>query len=339
MKKIFAYLLLFCFASIYVLCSSSLLMKVISKNKFATENILLRSEKQRYGDLFGISYLSHFKNQLPKYRIKEIISKSKLVNLYIIGDSYLLNNTISKNFYSVDTVYYTQWKHEEKEFKLDTNKQNILIIETVERQFISRFCDSTNIKFAFSNKPKKKKILTLSAQFEEFVFNKKINDNLEFILFDNIFFTIIKQLRADINYMFFNKIPPKITISSNKDYLFLTETIDTTLNTSSFKKVDGDELNKCIRNCNTMTNFYLKNGFDKVYFSIIPNPVSVLGYQDYKYNNLIPKIQTLSIRDFETIDVFFEFSQSPDKYFYHSDSHWNSAGLQTWVDKVNKLLK
>ena len=80
-------------------------------------------------------------------------------------------------------------------------------------------------------------------------------------------------------------------------------------------------------------------GFDEIYLAIIPNPVTIINPTLSNYNELIPTIHKVDTLRMKILDIYSIFKQNPSAYYAKSDSHWNSAGLQLWLDGFNKRLK
>jgi hypothetical protein len=340
MRKLIAYIVLGILLFIYIVSMKTTFMNKVSDYINVEDISILKSDKYRYGDLYGLSYLPDYKFLFTPYQIETFSKGNNNKNLYIIGDSYVHHGKIhTNNFKNIDTLILADWRTGSIPYKLDTTQTNILIIESTERFFLNRFIDSTRLFYALDNQeselvPEK----TFATKLESFISTKEINDHLEYLLFDYAMFTPFKELKANINYKCFDRLPANICLSDDKKYLMLGETIDTSLLTSSFKYIDSKTLANVIVNCNKYINFYLSKGFDKVYLSIIPSYASIIGYRNYQYNNLIPLINCNPNRNFDVIDIYDDFNASDKQLYHYSDTHWNSAGLQIWVDKVNERL-
>lgn len=342
-KKITAYLILIVLILVFVVSSSSYLMKKITDLRWKSSSIIWRSDGFRFGGLFYMSFLSKYKidnNWYPQKAKKD----SSIIDLYIIGDSYLDRCTDKKNFSKVDSLIFVDWRYGPREIELRKNKKNILIIETTERYLRERFHNSTDFKFQFvaitnrnSSASSENKLIQYADQF---FFNKNISQNLEFNLFDYPLFTEIKSIKADFNQSVFNRHASGISISNDKSILFLKSTTDTSLTTSSFNSVTNEEIAQMASVANAVFAHYKNFGFEKIIFTVIPNPVSISGYKNYSYNNLIPRFENQNL-NVTLVDLYKDFSKQPvlNNYFA-GDSHWNTNGLQVWLDKINtELLK
>ena len=93
-------------------------------------------------------------------------------------------------------------------------------------------------------------------------------------------------------------------------------------------------------NLNATFEYYKKDGFDEVYLSIIPNPVTIL--QPLNYNGLIPALQNpIRLKGTFIIDMYSLFSQDPNpgRLYRIGDTHWSNMGIQVWLKYVNAELK
>ncbi len=315
-------------------------MHFVLKYSIIEQIPLLAGTNNSFGGLYGMSFLSDFKSPFTPYHLDSIPDGNDKISLHLIGDSYLANKVTSGNFINTSSMFFADWRDKPVNFTIDSTKFNILIIESTERYLLTRFLNKETLYHPFSNSSTvyNPYYQSITSKLESIVASREIDNNLNYLFFDFEILTPIKEFKADFNYHYFNRLPANIYVSDDKKYLFLGETIDSSLQTSAFKKISSDELNQLINNINEYTENYMNKGFNKVYLSIIPNPVSILGYRKQEYNNLITKIENSSQRKFETINVFNEFKESNKQLYHYSDTHWNSAGLQMWVDKVNTTI-
>lgn len=93
--------------------------------------------------------------------------------------------------------------------------------------------------------------------------------------------------------------------------------------------------------CNTLNSvycYYKTKGFEEIYLAIIPNPVTMINPQLGNYNGLIPKLYAVDSLKMRIIDVYTIYAKNPQQYYSRNDTHWSSAGFQTWLDEFNKTL-
>jgi len=342
MKRLSALFVLVFFLLLYIISSNELLMKSFYGFK-SNLNSLFAPDRHRFGDLYGLSYLSSFKQELSsdslKVQIKKPFCSNKNINFCLVHDSYLGEQFLkSKNqLMGIDTIYDHTWDGywKTKPIKLDTSKLNILLFEIVERNLLS--LDSTVglnvVKINQQNKPEKSIFNRIKQKTKDFLFNQKINTNLDYLLFDTQIFSPFKELKSYINYIFFERTAQEVILSSNKKYLFLSETKQSVEN-----KIPKDKINNTVKLLNAMYSYYKNKGFNKIYCSIIPNPISIIKPDCNKYNELIPSVQNNPDLKMPMIDIYTIFKNANFDIFYHSDSHWNKNGFQLWLNEFNSIL-
>lgn len=267
------------------------------------------------------------------------MQKEKNVALYILGDSYVFKFISEKQFCGITKLTLANWDYKGVPIKIDSSANSILIIETTERYLRNRFtyADNAKNKFLFNSSIQD----NLNADnIQDCWQNYFSNNNLhiEALLFDYPFFTPMKQLKADLNFKWLSRLSDEVVLSKNGDRLFLSETINDTLSTGSFSKLDKQEISNLVSNMNGIQEYYFQSGFNKIYFSFIPNPVSMIDLERGNYNHLIERIQNSPDKKFELIDCFELAKSNPEKFYQKSDSHWTNWGCNLWLNKVNELL-
>jgi hypothetical protein len=350
MLKILGYLVLTLFSVIYVVSSSTRLTVKITEKKIES-NSMFRSDKYRYGDLFGLSYLPGYQiplnSNIPHLPLVKCDTKPTM-DLYFICDSYLYEIADKKFYCGADNVLHVKTIAREKLYvTLNPERTNILLLEMAERNLRGILDDTSYVNNLVNkklyNQPAQKKDSEnsgLYSRLSESIFNKKINRNLESNIWDYSFFTPIKKLKAGINYKLFNVTDNDVAVSPDKKYLLFKPTIDTTLNSSSFQYVTDAEVKSIIEKLNQIYNTAKILGFKEAYLSIIPNPVSVL-YPDYKglkYNQLLTRIQNSADLKMPVVDIYTTFKNTRFPIYLRSDSHWNMDGVYLWINKFNSLL-
>jgi hypothetical protein len=353
MKKIFTRLILLFLITIYFVSLSPSLMKEIVALR-TKPNALFPSYRVDMGDLYGMSFLKKFGRSgwKPSF-IPDTCSANKNIDLYTISDSYLNNRMTKKAFCGVNNLIQVSWDGAPSTIQLDTQKTNILIIETVERYTCARFNviewmkhfhvniesqkaqENTVASADFSQNTEKITLENLSKYF----FNPNINQNLEFNLFDYKPFLFVWETRAELTQKLFKRLAsPIVTTAANNQYLVVKETVDGKQNTASNFPISDGETAKIIENLNEVSAFYRQKGFAEVYLSIIPNPIHIVD-STFNYNQLIPKIQNHKNLKMPIIDVYPVFKKNSTLVFPKNESHWTNQGMQFWIDNVNLELK
>jgi hypothetical protein len=308
----------------------------------------LRPQKYTYGDLYGFSYLPEFRvSETKKTDSVEIVKnkENRTIHLYSFCDSYIYTFLKSITlFNSVTNYQHSKWDYDPDpaNFKLDTTQFNVLLIERVERYIRMNFndtnfaCSKLNFKQAIEKRVEKPSI-PVKINYVDMFFNPLIENSLEYCLFDYALFNPARELKAHINDYLFNRIDKDVVLSDNREYLFLKETVNNE-STSSFSDVSEEEIDKIVASLNYINDKAHKTGFDKVYFSFMPNPASVIGYQNKKYNELIPRIQKNKKLKIEFIDAYSLLKMAKIQVYRNSDTHWNKNGFNMWMNIFNKEL-
>ena len=294
----------------------------------------------RYGDLYRLSYLPQFKNDAIECEHGHFTNK-KPIQLFLIGDSFTEEPKINLQDFPIESYQYVHWaKH--ANYHLDTNRRNILILETVERTFKDHFSrvadnffnqESVNEKTSFMQRIEKQVV-----KLGNIVSPKGTEDRLAHTLFNYDIFLSFRELKASLNLNFFGRTEDEVVLSKDKTQVFYADEADSINSKSAFYPIKDSEIDLFIQNINQTRNKYLNVGFDEVYLSIIPNKVSILAPDLGKYNHLIELIQGDKRLEMPIIDTYSVFKKSPQKYYLKSDTHWNCEGREAWLEKVNLIL-
>ncbi len=347
MKKVFAYLILIIFTAVFFISASNSVMIKLAPFRYDWESPL-GADNYINGDLYGFSYLPMFAVRKPKVILPPLLSQErKHIDFFCVCDSYIWSFKLRDSaLYGVNKYYQVRWAHEGALVQnIDTTKTNVLLIEITERLVLKYLTDTSEIysKLIIENFPHERGVIkpneTLLERVDRILANPLLERNLEFNLYDYRIFTPLKELKAQINYTLFERVNSDVVVSSDKKYLFYAPTVDTSSDISSFRYVSDEKILYTVNSLNTILDYYLKCGFDYVYLSIIPNPVSILDSKRMNYNNLITRIQNHPKLNIKYIDAYHLLTQEPQKVYEKSDSHWNGYGLNLWLNELNILLK
>jgi hypothetical protein len=304
-----------------------------------------------YGDLYGLSYLPHFRVKDPKGQRNLISfqtpSQFKDIDLYAMSDSYTWSLFLEPQlFYHVNKVQFALFSDREIiQVNLDHHKKNVLVLESSERNIRSIYQDTAYLTRFINLNPgphiedhlnadKTAKKIKLKFKL------KDIDPNIEFNLWDYHFLTPIKELKAQLAYSMFNRVNHDVYVSDDQKYLLFAKTIDTVNFESAFKPIDKSELDEIINTMNRAYDYYKAKGFDEVYIAIIPNPVTILypNFRGNVYNQLIPLIQNNKSLKCKVIDAYTPFKSSSSHLYSYSDTHWTFDGEKVWLSLLNKEL-
>jgi len=301
------------------------------------------------GDLVSMSYLDQveqFQERDEEHFVKPLDDSGRRnIDLYIYGDSYLMSVPDSA-FSCVNRYHFGRRTYEDLNYSLDPNKKNILIIEFAERLSRNEL-RRLDIYNHLKRKDPGSSFQRLSAPSAIYanmlvldIFTHEINRNLEFNLYGYRFWDQIKLAKVSLTYNLFKRAVGDVVISEDGSRLFLRQTMSPNDISSSYSPVDRIEMQKMITNINAMYDHYKAEGFDEVYFSIIPNPVTIL--QSLHYNGLIPELQKEArLKNIPFIDIYGPFSTDadPGRLFRIGDTHWSNQGIQVWLNTVNAELR
>lgn len=338
-KKIGLYLLSFVCFTVYALSLNPDFMEWWSTYRW--EKLGIADTRTHHGDLYSYCFLPGFTDP-PTPPLKELREAETGTDLYIIHDSYLLSKIKKENFKGLHKLIMSDYRGDGISVKPDPSKKNILIIETSERTADWRLKDLANM-FAKLNVDKNlpvpiEKKDDPKRPWRDYIFNENINHSLEYNLFEYRLFFPVREFKALINYNWFGRISKDVVLSTDKKHLLLKETIDTSLYSSSFRKIRPDEIANIVNSVNAAVQHYRENGFNEVYISIIPNPVSIVDTERMPYNHKIDLICGDTSLKAQSINVYPLFKNAGQQLYLRDDSHWNTNGIQLWVDEVNKKV-
>ena len=348
MKRFFTYSILVICIAIYVMSWSQPLTTKLTELKL-TNSSIFGSDRYRYGDLYGMSYLSSFRKNFKtdnpiKYTNYNVNANT---DLYVLCDSYLLPLDSKKYFCGVSTLkrHWINWTAL-NDTVLNTSKNNVLLIEFTERNVRPFLNDITYINSIITSntsagtKTGQGNVKSIKSTIFDFIFNRKMDANLESNFWDMALFTPIKEWKADLNYHLFNQVNDDVTISKNGERIYYKATIDTTDVTSSFKQLTDGQVDTLVNQLNKLYDKGKRMGFNHIYLSIIPNPISILDstYIGLTYNNLVARVQNNPKLKLSCIDIVPEFKKLGPAVYQKSDTHWNTYGLSLWLNKFNNEL-
>lgn len=326
MKKLIAYIFILFFSFWWATGCSPKLDKILVQRGIVLDDY-------RYGDLYRFSNLAQFKSLIEPCPVHPPI-QSKPISLHIAGDSFTEDGRIKKSDFTVTEMSRSHIADTSYLF-IDTNKVNVLIIETVERHFRERFLNQwSNLKINEMPKEKKVEEKKFSLKDFEIPYNEELHYSM---IFSSDFFLRIKEKKAKFFQKYFDKIDPNVKITKDNKNIVYAIAFDSSP-TSIFYPLYDAEIDSIVVNMNRTADAYKKLGFKEVYFSIIPNKATAVGQHDGPYNHLIERVQQNPLLTANVIDMYKPLSLGKDRFYYLGDTHWNCQGKQIWTNKVNFLL-
>lgn len=342
----FIYVLIVVLLGVLYVSTSRKAMKKISELRGAAD-VWWGIYKGANGDLSNMAYLGLVDNFRDRDSLQEYKPKkgNNDVVLYLRGDSY--SRSVPSSAYAYLSGYYfsNRWQTNFG-YRLDSNKKNVLIIETSERflrenyndlRIFRYFTDADHMNHA-GNGNELANEEDPEPGYAGMFFNRNINQNIEYNLFNYRFISRLFECKAALNYYAFGRASGDVIVSEDNQFLFLRETMEPYGTRSAYNKVPEQEVTLLINNLNTIYRHYLEAGFDEVCFCIIPNPVSLLQ-PGPAYNRLVQRIQYDPRLQVKYIDLYQLFRYYPEQYYCHGDTHWNNNGKQVWINEVNKILE
>jgi len=334
-------------AALYIFSLSCLLVYVLSLNRqfmewwadFRTYQLHAPYAKARYGDLYSNCFLPGYLDTafMP---LKNYKNDAQKTDLYLIHDSYLADKVRKENFQGIRRLAMSDLRQGEIHVSLDPVQKNVMLIEFSERAAEWRLTDTSLL---FSKIKLQRPDPFVSGDSDDtpvlnYLFNPNINQNLEFALYDYEYFIPIKNLKAQINYSLFKRLPHDVSISTDEQYLLLSETVNPVSYASSFFARSPDYHNYVLYCADRIVSHFKGLGFDEVYFSVVPNPVSIVDEKRMSYNHKVELLEEHPLQGAAYISVYKLFKESKRRVYRTDDSHWNGRGIQIWVDEVNKRI-
>lgn len=335
MRKAGLYIFSLFFFAVYVLSLNRPLMEWWAD--FRTYELEAPHAKARYGDLYSNCFLPGYidTTYIP---LKKYDTTGGLTDLYILHDSYLADKISRYDFNGIGRLVTADYRGTPAIIDPDPSKYNILIIECSERTAFWRLSDTTTAFAQMTFHSQASASNNTDEPFDAYLFNPNINQNLEFALYDYECFRPIRHFKAIVNFRLFNRLPHDVAVSSDERYLLLNETVDPSSPTSSFIPLDPLYVSYVVKCINRLRTYYSARGFDEVYFSVVPNPVSIIDPNRMPYNHKIQALEGHAELRVSSISVYDLFMRTRKRIYRRDDSHWNGNGLQLWVDEVNKRI-
>jgi hypothetical protein len=298
------------------------------------------------GNLLQLSHLDFVKafnddkHAVAKSYVPNDEAANTVLNLY--GDSYSwsLNDSDFTGLSSFRFInLYTGGK-----YFIDTTKKNVLILEIAELSFRSFFADTGLItKLQYSETVKKtarqvirrecsqSSLASFNINLDAF-FNSRINQNLEYNLFNYKSTYYLFLCKAALNYYLFNRASGDVVISKKGDYLILKDALKIT-----GASIPPGELTTLVDNINRFYDHFRQAGFNEVYLSVIPGTSTII--QPEGYNQIIPMVQQDTRLRIKIIDAYSAFKDQQQDYFCHGDTHWNKKGKKKWLNMVDEIIR
>lgn len=343
MKRAFAFWVMMVLLLVLVISSSDQAMRWVSKARYQQEGNL-GSDKYRYGDLYGLSYLPDFRMLKDTSFIVNQFTAAGLrdSDLYIIGDSYLYSyiQMDTANFARSKQVIFRKWSDGDAGPILlqPSGNKKVLLIESVERN-MGTLMDMLRIKahlegykapFSWNE--------SLNATLTDALYDPFLEQNIDFTLFNFQGLSFIKSLKAQANLDLFHRTTPEVVLSKDRQFLYMKETMDSLQKGSSFYPVRSEDIQELLGRMAKIEQYAVSRGFDEVIFSFIPNPVAMTKTESRPTNQFISSLSRANQGRLHLIDPTQVLVKGGKSYFFASDSHWNQQGAKAWLNQLNQYL-
>lgn len=314
-----------------------------SKPRSLYYRTFVRSDRWRYGDLYGLCYLPQYRHELEPFQKYPFVSRRPANRvLYIVGDSFLADKTLTSAFDQFDNVIFLDNRYPYGPIMPDTARQNYILLEFAERN-LAGYNFNRGIEVKWTPGQIKRHAgppvaaggptVSLFNRTGRILFNDALSRNLEMILFDDKLFTPIKELKASLNYKLFGRVPPEVAVSTDKKRILLNISVDSGSNASSFRPKSSEDVKGIVRQLDTAASYYRAIGFKDVFLSVVPNAASIYDADRMPYNHLLERVEKQA--DIPVISIYQEYKTDKRNLFYISDAHWDPVGFSLWVNKTN----
>lgn len=343
MKRAFAFLVMIVLLLVLGISSSDQAMRWVSKSRYQQEGNL-GSDKYRYGDLYGLSYLPDFRILKDTSFIVNQFTSAELrdTDLYIIGDSYLYSyiQMDTANFARSKRVIFRKWSEGDAApiVLQPSGNKKVLLIESVERN-MATLIDMLRIRAHVEGyQTPMTWNESLNATLADALYDPLLEQNIDFTLFNFQGLSFLKSLKAQVNMDIFNRTTPEVVLSEDHQFLYMKETMDSLQKGSSFYPVSFDDIQALLGRMASIEQYAQSRGFDEVIFSFIPNPVAITRTESKQTNQLIVSLSKANQGRLHVVDPTQILAKGGKSYFFKSDSHWNQQGAQAWLHQLNQYL-
>ena len=211
MRKVVAYIALLILTLVY-------LFATIPRATRPVYSLNIITDIRRYGDLYALSYLPGYKqlHEPCTYRAP-IVARKRKTRLVIIGDSY--TEKLKPYDFAADEFEFVHW-YNKLRVTLDTACYNVLIIETTERAASRLAQPNSNLITIDQSVVADKENPDWIQSIRTALGNTNVEWNIESMLFNNAVFKRLKEIKAQLNQAFFDRIAPDVIISKTQNRLY-----------------------------------------------------------------------------------------------------------------------
>lgn len=292
----------------------------------------------RFGDLYRLSALPQFKQLSPVCPPADRDADTVPTHLYIIGDSFSEEQRITQDDFRVSHYQRVKWYNTQRA-QLDTSKRNVLLLETVERHFRDHFTQPVR-ELVVEADTNQSRVPPPSAweRLKADIHWSDVEERLASTLFSHEWAFWFKELKATLTLNWFDRTSTGVSLSRDKQHIFLNSDTDTTSVLSSYSPLTDAEVSAYVDSLNATADYYRTQGFDAVYLSIIPNKATILEPNRGQYNHLVERVQEHPNRRVPVVNVYDDYRRSAVPVYLNSDTHWNCKGRAIWLNRVRQTI-
>ncbi len=293
------------------------------------------ADDYRNGDLYRMSALPQFKDPVPTCSPANRDADTVRTHLYILGDSFSEEQRLSQDDFRVSYYRRAKWDTPPLRVQLDPTRRNVLLMESIERHVRGHFSkpvrEVTVVNDTLQNPDP---ALTIWQRLEGEIHWDDVEERLASTLFSQGWAFWFKEIKAKLTLDWFNRASVNVSLSEDKEHIFLNSDTDIAAPLSSFSELSDREVNALVDSINATADYYKRLGFADVYLSIIPNKVTIVEPNRGVYNRLIPRIQNHPNLRVPTINVYDAYRSASISPYLTGDTHWTCAGRATWLGLV-----
>jgi hypothetical protein len=312
-------------------------------------------EFTRYGELYNMNRISHFKKELPapirKYRLSEKHPEIHEADILIFGDSFLdfsrqttlperLNDTLGKRVFFHRFVApqranpfcvlpdKTSWK----------GRAEVLIYETVERNIPMKF-DRPYHETLCETEEEGLNVDGIAAE----VFPSDTEKMYKEYLKRSVFTTNLFALSARIKFDLFGYISSQTPVykTGEEPWLFLNRQLGNEPG-RYYYKYSREEIDRyCDHIALLAADLKEKKNLEMI-FVPVPNKYTLYHtvVNDDPYNEFLPLLQKgLEERNVTYINLYDRYKNSDEVLYYGTDTHWNSKGIDIALEELLNLME
>jgi hypothetical protein len=305
----------------------------------------------KYGDLFYYNCITHFKQDFPpplrKYRLSEKNPALNEADILTFGDSFFdfsfqttfperLSDTLGLRVYSFVTQDATQSNPfcilNNAAYQKNSNSKYVLF-ESIERNIPAKFSNAYDIG-CVKQTPKR----NLYDEIHNLIFKNNSEKLYALLLKRGYFVNRLYSFFATLRFDLCGYISPLTSkYKLDKDPWLFYEKEFSQEPGGFYYQYKEEELNAYADNILLLSQQLKSNYNLHLIFMPIPNKYTLyhtMINQD-RYNNFLPRLYAeLDKRGVLYVNLYHEYTSSPEILYYGTDTHWNKKG----VDKALHLV-